>query len=108
SVQMSAPRGPANCAARNRDCRNQSWMRSAQLCVRIGNAKPRQNLDLEAFHSLRLACLLMIVAEQMQKSVDRKMDEMILERLLFLLCLAFGRRVADDDIAEQNPLAWLA
>ena len=43
---------------------------------------------LEGFHRLGVVVLFVVVADQMQETVDRQMAEMMIERLLFVVGLA--------------------
>src|SRR5258708_16297811 len=71
--------------------------------IRIGNAELRQNLLFESFHRFGVVVLLVIVADQMQEAVHRKMAEVMIERLLFVVGLFARRLIGDGDIAEH---AW--
>src|SRR3954447_23632421 len=96
-------------AGRLRVLRGVSWVGSESgmsvhpLPVRIGvgNAKLRQNLGLETLHGFGVVVVLVIVADQMQKTVHRQMAEMMIER--FLLVIGFLARglIGDGDIAEH-------
>src|SRR4029077_16872225 len=69
--------------------------------IRIWNAELRQNLRFETFHGFGVVVLLVIVADQMQETVHRKMAEMMIERLLFVVGLLARRLIGDGDIAEH-------
>ena len=56
---------------------------------------------LEAFHGFGVVVGFVIVADQMQKAVDRQMAEMMIERLLFVVGLAAHCLVGDGDVAEH-------
>src|SRR3954463_15462897 len=96
-------------AGRLRVLRGLSWIGSESgisvhpLPVRIGvgNAELRENLLFETFHGFGVVVLFVIVADQMQETVDRKMTEMMVERLLFVIGLFARRLVGDGDIAEH-------
>ena len=45
--------------------------------VRIRDAKPRQDHALKLLHRLGVAVLLVVVADQMQETMHRKMGEMM-------------------------------
>ena len=55
----------------------------------------------ETFHGFGVVVLLVIVADQMQEAVDRKMAEMMVERLLFVVGFFARRLIGDGDIAEH-------
>src|SRR3954447_5416539 len=94
-------------AGRLRTLRGLSWVGSESgisvppVRVGIGNAELRQNLPFEIFHGFGVAVFLVIVADQMQESVHRKMAEMMIERLLFVVGLLARRLVGYCDIAEH-------
>ena len=53
--------------------------------IRIGNAELRQDLPLERFHGFGVGVVFVVVADQMQKAMDRQMAEVMIERLLFVV-----------------------
>ena len=55
----------------------------------------------ETFHGFGVVVFFVIVADQMQETVDRKMAEMMIERLLFVVGLLARRLIGDRDIAEH-------
>src|SRR6185437_12047011 len=80
-------------------------VRSCRLAldaVRIGDVEAPQNRALELFHGLGIAVALMIVTAQMQKSVHRKMGNMMSKRFAVPLRLARHRIVSKHDVAEQR------
>src|SRR5690349_19091291 len=66
------------------------------------NAVLFQNLRLQGFHLFSVGIVLVVVADQMQKAVDRKMAQMMRERLSLLIGLALGRLIGDGDVAEHE------
>src|SRR5258708_21358843 len=69
--------------------------------IRIGNAELRQDLLLERFHCVSVIVFFVIVADQVQETVDRQMAEMMFERLLFVVGFLARRFIGDGDIAEH-------
>jgi len=49
---------------------------------------------------LRVAVVLVVIAEQMEKSVNGQMGKVVIERLVFGDRLARGGLVGDDDITD--------
>src|SRR5438876_291321 len=96
-------------AGRLRVLRGLSWVGSESgmsvhplpVRIRIGNAELRQDLPFEAFHGFGVVVFLVVVTDQMQEAVHRKMAEMMIERLLFLVGLFPRRLKGDGDIAEH-------
>src|SRR5580704_4390964 len=113
SSQLSAIGRPTSfggtTAGRLRVLRGLSWVGSESAIsvhpfpvrIGIGNAELLQNLRLQGFHLFSVGVVLMIVADQMQKAVDRKVAQMMLERLSFRIGLAPRRLVGDRDVAEH-------
>src|SRR3954467_2043396 len=91
--RMTWPCGTS--AGRLRVLRGLSWVgsesaisvRSLPARIGIGDAGLRQNLDLHPLHRLGVGVVFVIVANQMQEPVHRKMAQMMIERLLFLVRL---------------------
>src|ERR1700694_748678 len=69
--------------------------------IRIGNAELRQDLLLQRFHRLGVTVLFVIVADQVQETMDRQMAEMVIERLLFVIGFLSRRFIGDGDVAEH-------
>ena len=70
--------------------------------VGVGDAEPGQDAPLQTLHRLRLAVVLVVVAEQMQETVHRKMGEMVANGLAFGPDFARDRLVGDRDVAEHG------
>ncbi len=56
----------------------------------------------EIFHGFGVVVLLVIVSDQMQEPVDRKMAEVMIERLFLVIRLFARGLVGDGDIAEHS------
>ena len=69
---------------------------------RVGRPEPRQNPCLERLHALRLCVRLVIVADQMQKSMGDEMAIVVGERHAELLGLARERLEGERDVAERR------
>src|SRR4051812_27562473 len=69
--------------------------------IGVGNAELRENLLFETFHGFGVVVLFVVVTDQMQESMDRKMAQMMIERLLFVIGLFARRLIGDCDIAEH-------
>ena len=67
----------------------------------IGNAEFRQDLLLEGFHGFGVVVGFVIVTHQMQKTVDRQMAEMMIERFLLVIGLPAHRFIGNGDVAEH-------
>ena len=72
--------------------------------IGIGYAQFGEDLALEPFHMLGLFVGLMIVSQKMQKTMDRKMGEVILGPLALSDSLSGNRLVCDGNVAERNRL----
>src|SRR6266567_8623439 len=94
-------------AGRLRTLRGLSWVGSESgmsvhpVRIGVGNAELRQDLLFETFHGFRVVVLFVVVTDQVQEAVDRKMAEMMVERLLFVVGLFPRRLEGDGDIAEH-------
>src|SRR6266704_597759 len=96
-------------AGRLRVLRGLSWVGSESaisvrpfpLRIGIGNAELRQDLLLESFHRLGVVVLVVIVTDQGQEAMNRQMAEMMIERLLLIICFLSRRFVGDGDVAEH-------
>src|SRR5882757_10127168 len=71
------------------------------ILVRIGNAELCEDFAFETFHRFGVVVVLVIVSDQMQEAVDRKMAEVMVERLLFFIGLLARGLEGDGDIAEH-------
>src|SRR5712675_2542707 len=69
--------------------------------IRIGNAELRQDLLLKGFHRFGVIVFFVIVADQVQETMDRQMAEMMFERLLFVIGFLARRFIGDGDVAEH-------
>src|SRR5712671_601424 len=69
--------------------------------IRIGNAELRQDLLLERFHRFGVVVFFVIVADQVQETMDRQMAEMMIERLLFVISFLAHGLIGDGDVAEH-------
>src|SRR5439155_2037195 len=69
--------------------------------IRIRNAELGENLPFETFHGFGVVVLLVIVSDQMQEPVDRKMAEVMIERLFFVIGLFPRGLKGDGDISEH-------
>src|SRR5450759_3287838 len=111
--RMTSPGGTT--AGRLRVLRGLSWVGSEStisvhplpirmgisIRIRIGNTELRQNLLLEIFHGFGVVVFFVIVADQMQETVDRQVAEMMIERLLLVVCLLARGFIGDGDVAEH-------
>src|SRR3977135_3605587 len=96
-------------AGRLRVLRGLSWVGSESaisvhplpIRIGIGNAELRQDLLLESFHRLGVVVLVVIVTDQVQEAMNRQMAEMMVERLLLIICFLSLRFVADGVAAEH-------
>jgi hypothetical protein len=61
----------------------------------------RQDLLLERFHRFGVIVFFVIVADQVQETMDRQMAEMMIERLLFVISFLARRFIGDGDVAEH-------
>src|SRR5437588_9087782 len=71
-------------------------------CVRIGYIEPREDLALEVLHLPGGSIRLMIVAQEVQEAMHRKMGKMMGERSCLGLRLADRGLVRDGDVAEVS------
>ena len=84
--------------------------------VRVGHREAPENPALQAFHLFGVAVVLVVIAEQMQKSVDGEVGKMVAERLALGGRFAGGRLIGDDDVTDiwgrpggfSALCAWLA
>src|SRR3954452_16354244 len=96
-------------AGRLRVLRGLSWVGSESaisvhplpLGVRVGNFELCQNLPLQSFHGFGVLVFFVIVADQMQETMDHQMAEMMIEP--FLLIISFPARgfIGNGDVAEH-------
>src|SRR5437868_13662320 len=114
AVRRASSRG-CTTAGRLRILRGLSWVGSESIIsvhplpfrmgiaipVRIGNTELGQDLLLEGFHRFGVVVLVVIVADQVQETMYRKMAEMMLERLLFVIGFLAHRLIGDRDVAEH-------
>ncbi len=70
--------------------------------VRIGDPEPGKRADLARFHVGGVGVVVMVVAEQVQRSVHDQMRGMLLERHAFFRRLGFADAMREDNIAEQQ------
>ena len=68
--------------------------------VRVGHREAPEDPALQPFHLFGVAVVLVVIAEQMQKSVDGEVGEMMAERLALGDRLARGRLIGDDDVTD--------
>ena len=68
--------------------------------IGIRNFEPPQNLALEPLHLLGVFAALVIVAVEMQKTMHRKVGNMVGERLAFVTGLARDGLVGKHDVAR--------
>src|SRR5713226_9253152 len=118
SKLSAAGRSASSCgttAGRLRVLRGLSWIGSESaisvhplplplgisIRIGIGNAELRQDLLLERFHRFGVVVFLVIVTDQVQKTMDRQMAEMMIERLLFVISFLPGGFIGDGDVAEH-------
>src|SRR5260221_10656094 len=96
-------------AGRLRTLRGLSWVGSESgisvhpfpVRIGVGNAELREDLLFESLHRFGIVVFFVVVADQMQEPVDRKMAEMMIERLLLVIRLLARGLVGDGDIAEH-------
>src|SRR3954453_1722872 len=76
---------------------SESGMSGDPVLIRIGvgNAEGGKNFALEIFHRLRMGVVVVVIADQVQQAVDRKMAKMMVERLLLVVGLAAGGLIGD-------------
>ena len=63
---------------------SQAAVRSLTRRIGIGNAEAGEDCPLQAFHFLGVRIVLVIVADQMEKSMHGQMAEMMRERLVLV------------------------
>src|ERR1700738_2043451 len=105
--RMTSPGGTT--AGRLRVLRGLSWVGSESaisvhplpIRIRIGNAELRQDLRFQGFHGFGVVVLFVIVADQMQETMDRQMAEMMIERFLFVIGFLARGFIGDRDVAEH-------
>src|SRR4029077_8410553 len=94
-------------AGRLRVVRGLSWTGSESVIsahpfrIGIGNAELGEDFPLELFHRPGLFVFFVVVTDQMQETVNRKMAEMMVERLLFLAAVPSRRLVGNGDVAQH-------
>src|SRR4051812_39565084 len=111
----------ATSAGRLRVLRGLSWVGSesdisidplpvgAGISIRIGigNAELRQDFPLQRLHGLGFAVLFVIVTDQVQEAVDRKVAEMMIERLLLVVGFPSRRVIGNRDFPEHpRRVVW--
>ena len=70
-------------------------MRFRLARVGIGHGEALEDLALQPLHLLGIAVVLVVIAQQMEKSMDGKMREMMVERL------ALGDRLPRDGLDRR-------
>src|SRR5205085_9851617 len=96
-------------AGRLRVLRGLSWVGSESaisvhplpLGVRVGNVELRQNLPLQSFHGFGVLVFFVVVADQMQETMDRQMAEMMIEALLLVIGFAARGFIGNGDVPEH-------
>src|SRR5579859_2432545 len=96
-------------AGRLRMLRGLSWVGSESgisvhpfpVRIGVGNPELRQDLCLQRFHFVGVGVVFVIVADQVQETMHRKMAQMMVERLLFLVGLAPHGLIGDGDVAQH-------
>src|SRR6516165_6213835 len=68
----------------------------------VRNPDPRQDCDLQGFHGRRLLVAVVVVADQVEKSMNRKMGDMIPQRLVLGLGFPSRRLIGDHYVAEAT------
>src|ERR1700731_928352 len=76
----------------------------ARMPIRIRDVKAPQDFTLGLFHGFRVVVLVMIVADEVQETMDRKVGEMMSERLTLGTGLARDGLVGEHDVAEVRRL----
>src|SRR5215210_7745893 len=71
------------------------------LAIGVRDPKPRQGVDLERLHDLRLGFGLVIVAEEVQDAVDNKVRRVVRQGLALAFRLARHSSEGERDIAER-------
>src|SRR5207237_7663690 len=71
------------------------------LGVRVGNVELCQNLPLQSFHGFGVLVFFVIVADQMQETMDRQMAEMMIEPLLLVIGFPAAGFISNGDVAEH-------
>ena len=59
-----------------------------------------QNLSLGLFHSFRIVVSLVIIADEVQETMDREMGDMMKKRLTLRASLPGDGLIGQDDIAD--------
>ena len=70
--------------------------------IRVGQVQALHDLAFEPFHFFGLNIGLMIVPDEMQKTMHRKVREMMQEDAVLIVAFTFKRLVGDNDVAEQG------
>jgi hypothetical protein len=73
--------------------------------VRVGNSKPLQNVALKAFHGFCVFLPLVVVSQQMQKPMHRKMGDMMGKWLVFRLGFRCDGFVGQDHVTDEQRIA---
>src|SRR5947207_3230410 len=82
-------------------------VRSDWRQIGIGHTEARQDGAFEIFHGCGGGFGIVVVAEQVEKSVYREMRDVIIEPLAFGLGFARGRLIGDCDVpARCHPVRW--
>ena len=69
--------------------------------VRIADAESGEHLALEVLHQLRVAVVLVVKAQEVQRAVHQQVRDVVLELLALLLGLALGRFQGEHDVAQN-------
>lgn len=75
--------------------------RKLVVCVGIGKTEGRENFGFKGFHSFRFVVFEVVIAQNMQESVDHEVGEMGLERDALLFRLARKGFAGEGDIAQK-------
>src|SRR5579859_2829937 len=106
-ARVTSPGGTT--AGRLRVLRGLSWIGSESAIsvhpfpVRIGGGNPElgQNLRLQGFHRFSVVVVFVIVADQMQEAMHRKVAQMMIKRLLLFVRLPPHGLIGDRDVAQH-------
>jgi len=83
--------------------RCQAWRTGVAKITRevwVGQVQARHDPAFEPFHLFGLNIGLMIVSDEMKKTMHREMGKVMEEDAVFIVALAFKRFIGDDDVAE--------
>src|SRR5262249_41556488 len=70
--------------------------------VRVGHAEPRENASLAPLHRFGLPVRFVIVAQKVEKAMQRQMGDVMIEPL------ALGARLARDGLVGEHDVAEVA